>query len=418
MISALVVASLLAAPGLDADQLPATFLQSASPHTARFNSVADGGTLGFRSGPGVLGVDTLQNWSSWFYQPGFDPAGNVQFTWGYTMVGRSPLPPVGGGSGSDRTTVLRAPIVPVVVDLRNADGTPRFVNGQRLVSDPTRFLRPVLGSPVFSSARFDSSRSPTQFSDAVQRAEFFGSADDAWHTLLRPVVQAKRTMVLLRGTYAFALNGDGSCCAFILVEAGTFAGQLFPPSFVPGDTTSVIGQAETAGDVTTSDLSTFLFPDTYLFNGTTADCCVLGFHTYDLEAGDASNGFQERRYVLDYSSWITPGLFGGGFADVTALSHEIAETFNDPFGSNTTPWWLGPNGLCQDDLEVGDVIEGLANGVFPVTLNGTTYHPQNEALLPWFAGQQRSSAIHGAYSYPDTTLLTAAAVSQRPGCAP
>jgi hypothetical protein len=60
----------------------------------------------------------------------------------------------------------------------------------------------------------------------------------------------------------------------------------------------------------------------------------------------------------------TPGLFGDAFTDVTALSHEIAESFNDPFVAsdgvhNVTPWWASDNGQCQNVLEDGDVIEGL-----------------------------------------------------------
>ena len=84
--------------------------------------------------------------------------------------------------------------------------------------------------------------------------------------------------------------------------------------------------------------------------------------------------------------------------DITALSHEIAETFNDPFVTsdgihNVMPWWLAPNGLCENNLETGDVIEGLANAMFPITMNGLTYHPQNEALRPWFAWEFPSSAL-------------------------
>jgi hypothetical protein len=48
---------------------------------------------------------------------------------------------------------------------------------------------------------------------------------------------------------------------------------------------------------------------------------------------------------------------------------------------NLTPWWLAPNGVCQDDLEVGDVIENLPNETFPMTLGGFTYHPQNVAAV-------------------------------------
>ena len=36
-----------------------------------------------------------------------------------------------------------------------------------------------------------------------------------------------------------------------------------------------------------------------------------------------------------------------------------------------------------------------------------TCHPQNEALLQWFQYKAISDAIGNAFSYPDTTLLTA-----------
>jgi hypothetical protein len=209
------------------------------------------------------------------------------------------------------------------------------------------------------------------------------------------------------------------------VEANTFVNLLFPGAVV--DSSTPIGAAEVAGEITTKDISTFLFPNTYLFEGTTANCCILGFHSYDFEYGDASNGFTERRFVMNYSSWISPGIFGGGFADVTAHSHEIAETFNDPFVAsngiqNITPWWLAPNGNCQNNLETGDVIEGLSHAVYPVTLttggHPFTYHPQNEALLQWFEFESPSSALGGAYSYPNTNVLTAPSAPQNAGCAP
>jgi hypothetical protein len=85
---------------------------------------------------------------------------------------------------------------------------------------------------------------------------------------------------------------------------------------------------------------------------------------------------------------------------------------------NVTPFWLSPNGNCQDDLEVGDVIEGLPNDVFPITMNGRTYHPQNEALLQWFEFQSPSSALDGAYSYPNTGTLTALSPPQNFACKP
>jgi hypothetical protein len=160
-----------------------------------------------------------------------------------------------------------------------------------------------------------------------------------------------------------------------------------------------------------------MFPDVYLYlNGDPNQCCILGYHSYDFEPGDATNGNLPRLFVMNYSSWITPGVFLSGIQDVTALSHEVAETYNDPFVNNATPWWLSPNGNCQNDLEVGDVIAGLPNQLYPITMNGFTYHPQNEALLPWFEFKYPSNAIRHAYSYPDTTVLAGLSLPQKASC--
>jgi len=398
------------------DQVPSSFVTNLNPHALHTKlAAAGGGVLGGRSNASVLGVDSIVNWSSYFYFPGVDSNGFPQFTWQYTMAGNAPFGQ-GGEDEEEETTRIGAPVIPVNLDLRNFDGTPRFVNGKRLFSDATRFVTPVLNSPVFSNTFYTSSNEPTQFTDAVQRAEFFHQSDDQWHTLLRPRVGPARTLTLIRGTYRFALNADGSCCRYVLIDINTFINGLFPAT--AADTTTPVGAAENAGDIRTRDISTFLFPNAFLyFNGDPTQCCVIGFHTYDLEPGGATNGFREKRYVLNYSAWISPGIFRDAtFGDISALSHEMAETFNDPFVNNAVPWWLSPNGNCQNNLETGDVIEGLPNAQFPIVLNGSTWHPQNEAILQWFAGVTPSSAISHAYSYPDTNVLTSASVSQQAGC--
>lgn len=411
--------------GQEADQLPANFLANTTP-TLHSNakigkalSLARSKTQTTQTAnpavtrqAGLPGIDSIVNFTGQFNTPGYDPAGNPNRHWQYNMVGNSP----------DRggTTSISAPVIPVSLDLRNADGSVRFVNGKRLFSDATQFVRPVLNSPLFQNSRFSSSERPTQYNDAVQRAEFGDRAEDNWHTLLSPHVKRGRVMKLLAGSYQFALNSDGSCCAFVLIDSDTFVNELFPPTY-PVDNTTVIGAAELAGDMTTKDLTTFLFPNAYLYdNGDPNDCCVLGFHSIDVEPGVPANGNLDRFYVMAYASWISPGLFGGGFQDVTALSHELAETFNDPFVAfdnvhNITPWW-NSNGLCQDNLEVGDVIEVLPNATYPMLRNGYTYHPQNEALLPWFEFRSPSNAIHGAYSYPDETVLTALSPIEKADC--
>ena len=126
-----------------------------------------------------------------------------------------------------------------------------------------------------------------------------------WHTMLLATLKQERTMQVPSGFYFYALKGNGTCCRFVLIDINEFFNLLFPT--VPTDTTTPIGAAENAGDITTKDISTFLFPNTYLyFNGNPKDCCVLGFHSYDFEPGDPTNGNRERRYVVNYSAWISP----------------------------------------------------------------------------------------------------------------
>lgn len=356
--------------------------------------------------------DSITTFTGSFEAPGFGPSGKPQHEWFYTIAGHRPE--------LGATTVFDAPIVPVSLDLLDYDGSVREVNGHKLHYSVQPFIAPVVNSPVFQNAEYTSSDIPTQFSDSVQRAEFYNAARPDWHTLLRPSLKTERTLSVPRGSYFFALNDDGTCCAFVLIDISTFSTLLFPENAT--DIKSPIGSAEHSGDITTRSISTFLFPNTYLYlNHNPNHCCILGFHTYDFEPGDASNNFLQKRFVLNFSSWISPGLFAPGFEDITALSHEMTESLNDPFvGSDgihgITPWWLSQNGNCQNDFEVGDAIEGLPDSTVVIKTKGRNYHPQNEALLPWFEFQSPSTAIAGAYSYPNENVVTSLSSNQRMKC--
>ena len=50
--------------------------------------------------------------------------------------------------------------------------------------------------------------------------------------------------------------------------------------------------------MTTKDITSLLFNNVYLYDGTPDNCCVLGFHSYDFEPDVPSNGNRERRYVM------------------------------------------------------------------------------------------------------------------------
>jgi len=444
------LASGISVQAQDPDQVTAADVAGQSLKFTRVNPKGMGQTGTDQATlPGIPGIDSVPNFSGAYSTPGVDSNGKPQSNWLFNTLGNAPAK---GG-----TTTLNAPIVPVSLDLRNADGSPRFVrvvNGkaitcgtptepgcQRLFFDPTPFIPRILESPVFSNSNYDSSAAPTQFADAVARAEYQGAPDD-WHTLLAPSVKTMQTMVINQDptcgigngkgghcNYKYAVNPDGSCCFFVLIDVNTFQTELFPPTFqFPPPTTTPVGAAEAAGDITTKDVSTFFFPPAFLYfpiGKHLTGCCIGGFHSFDFEPGDATNGKLSRVFVLNYSTWDQPIFVDPTILDVTGLSHEISETFNDPFVTaldgvhDVTPWWLSPNGNCQNDLEVGDVIEGLPHQAFPITMpNGFTYHPQVEALLQWFEFQSPSTAIHGAYSYPDITTLTALSAPQKAGCAP
>jgi len=450
VVCVVALASAISVQAQDPDQITAADVAGQSLKFTRVNPKGMGQTGTDQATlPGIPGIDSVPNFSGAYSTPGVDSNGKPQSNWLFNTLGNAPAK---GG-----TTTLDAPIVPVSLDLRNADGSPRFVrvvNGkaitcgtptepgcQRLFFDPTPFIPLILESPVFSNSNYDSSAAPTQFADAVARAEYQGAPDD-WHTMLAPSVKAMQSMVINQDptcgigngkgghcNYKYAVNPDGSCCFFVLIDVNAFQTELFPPTFqFPPPTTTPVGAAEAAGDITTKDVSTFFFPPAFLYfpiGKHLTGCCIGGFHSFDFEPGDATNGKLPRAFVLNYSTWDQPIFMDPTILDVTGLSHEISETFNDPFVTaldgvhDVTPWWLSPNGNCQNDLEVGDVIEGLPHQAFPITMpNAFTYHPQVEALLQWFEFQSPSTAIHGAYSYPDITTLTALSAPQKAGCAP
>ena len=118
----------------------------------------------------------------------------------------------------------------------------------------------------------------------------------------------------------------------------------------------------------------FISYDIYLTSG---GCCIGGYHN---RSGNHGTG-----QTYGYTTLVdSPGAFS---MDIDAVSHEVAEWLDDPFVDNHVN--------CNDNsiLEVGDPIEGKANyGTFPVNLNGYTWHPQDEAQLPYFGAPTSTSA--------------------------
>jgi hypothetical protein len=334
------------------------------------------------------------------FQSSFSSRGK---TWPFTMIGSSPSLGI--------STALPAKIVPVSLRLQNAD----LVTFTTV--SVTGFITPMLNSPNFHAASYTSGTS-IQFADAVQRAEFFHMMKSTWHTKLQPVTAVQLftltvprfTTITLNGkktqvrTYFTSKATDGHTVVFLLDQF--FNQQIF----------NLAVKEINAGRFTTNAMNVALFPNTFLYSvnssGGMGNCCVLGFHTFFTDNGAPT----ESRWVFAFASWISPGIFGGGLVDVSALSHEISEAVDDPFVDNLVPAWQFPNepGTCQDTLETGDPVEVLANAVSPVKIGTITYHPQTEALLQWFEQKTTSNAIGGAFSYPNTKALMHSATAFGP----
>lgn len=377
----------------NAATFPGAKLRLAAPRSLHsgpiLNNSAPIGQSGVKGNPGGLpGIDSVPNFTRAFRSQGQ--------IWPFTMIGNDP--------GLGRRTQVPARIIAVSLELQNAD----------LATTTTVPIAPfdglALNSPNFKNTDYTSGED-IQFADAIQRAEFFNSMRRNWHTELHPsrivdhvTIQVPRfTTVDVNGTptdvrtYFTGPTDDGGTFVVLL-------DQFFNDAFF-----NAVVEQIAAKHFTTDAVNIVLLPNTFIFDlqDGPQGSLTLGFHTIVFDPTVTPIPV----WTTVFASWISPGLFGAGIEDVTALSHEISEAFNNPFLINSVPAWQFPGfpGTCQGDLEVGDPIEALANQTVPIRIedgrHGFVYHPQTEALLQWFEEAVPSDAIHGAYSYPDTGAL-------------
>jgi hypothetical protein len=376
---------------------------SVSRERASANAAAGANSAVIGNGT-LFGLDTVATFEGAFAATGGPSVGKV---FPYVMIGNDPL--VGG------TTTIPAKITTVSLQLLNADGSVFKV----VSFNPFENL--TLDSPVFEKALYGDGR--TQFTDAIQRAEFFNTMKQNWHTDLDPSIVNRITVPIPRFVNVRLADGTVKSVQNYFVgtapNGDTFI-ELLDLFFNSIFSNAVVNDIN-GGNDTTDAFNMQLYPDTFLFsinsqgNRFNGDCCVLGFHTF---FNDTTVSPQPR-WIVAFASWISPGLFGAGFQDITGLSHEVSEAYNDPFGNTAVPSWQFPgqpagSKVCQGNLETGDPVEVLPDATVAIPLRESgkifTFHPQTEALLQWFSQGPASNAIDGAFSYPDENALTKSAV--------
>ena len=285
------------------------------------------------------------------------------------------------------TTTIPTTFVPLAFEFWNAPG---------IILDGGDIIPTTVASPVFQKHPFTSGPTRignTQYLDAVMRAQFWNYArprgiSPDYHLLLgTPVVARTLTLFIPKGFGFLAVTNSG--VLFGLIDF----------SKVPLDTIFLSVMKNL--NVTADQLPMFLARNLLGYEGTLDNCCIGGYHN-----SESGPGATAQTWV--YASYLDISLFGPSFADLVPLSHEIAEWANDPFvganftdrpGVNWVPPSIAPGVGCLANFETGDVVEGLRNGSFAVTVNGTTYHLEDEAYLYWFTHQTPSPAANGWYVF-------------------
>jgi hypothetical protein len=375
---------------------------NSGPNGAAGNNGSHSGGIPHNPGGNIPGLLTVPTFAGAFAAQGGPSAGAV---FPYIMIGNNPL--LGG------RTDIPAKITTVSLNLLN-------VPAGFSSSVPFSFEDLLTDSPNFEEADYTAGRH-IQFGDAVQRAEFFNTMGENWHTVLDPNIVSRVTIDIPR--HVQVQLPDGS----IVTVQSYFVGHapdgtefiemldlLFNVLFFNQAVNDI-----NANNYTTDAINMQAWPNTFLFSidktGKPASCCVLGFHNFIFDSSQTP----QPRWIFIFTSWISPGLFNGGFQDVTSLSHETSEALNDPFGRTAVPRWQFPgqpptSKVCQGNLETGDPVEVLPNATVSLQLRERhevfVYHPQTEALLQWFEMGATSDAIGGAFSYPDPTALPQSAV--------
>ncbi len=318
------------------------------------------------------------------------PAATIPFwqatdgTYSYQMVGNSPLV-----KQASPSTTITSPIVPII--LKFSDGTifdPTTTNTCSSKSSPSSL---VLSSPIFASNAWTvggTSVGTTQYADFFQRANFWtsigatGGVNPGYHTLLSAST-----------TTAITLTVPAASGVTVATSCGKL-GQMDINWFDPQIQGTVFTQLAAMG-VLPSQLPVFLLSNVVLYQTTSTNCCILGYHSA-FNNNNGSFGGAVQTYVV--SDFDTSGYFSAAYSDVATLSHEIAEWMNDPTGNNPTPYWghIGQVSGCQNNLEVGDPLSGT--GVTVTGSNAYVYHLQELAFKSWFYRDSPASGVNGWFS--------------------
>jgi hypothetical protein len=283
--------------------------------------------------------------------PNLNPKNKPSFpgTWVYSYTyksGKYNETWIGANPSSPATETVPVYLIPFNLTYKPSGGKKFTANAAKIINN-------IIASPIFSTYDFNFGNTDigtTQYEDAFAKVNVWsiGGSSSNYHVLLAaPTVEKAQKLKLTNAS-----------------EANDFGVEVLQ---VPlGTIDSEIHKLITSLKIPSNALPVFVTTQTYLTSG---GCCIGGYHSV----------YNGQPYAM--FTFIVPpnGDKTIPFSDdVSALSHELSEWIDDPYTSNNSPCGI---------YEVGDPLERNTNyGDFNYTLNGVTYHLQDEALLPYFGG--------------------------------
>ena len=310
---------------------------------------------------------TVPHWSSSFT----DPTNQVAYP--FTMVGSDP--------SLGQSTTVDTTIVPLRFEF--VDGA---LDGADNVAD-------TIASPVFTPTSFPISRdSGVQFGDAFARAQF-GKVGTGYHVILGQPRVSETVTIQVPESQGVA----------VLSPLGVMVGRV-DSTWFKTRLAAIIDEMNLKPTI----LPIFLTNNVGLYSDAShLRCCILGGHGAGSPASDApiSLAGKDKIRTFVFAAYLTPNGFSRNpaISDIHALSHEIAEWIDNPFGINVVqpyriPTAPGAPEACSAALETGDPLVGVAVPVprNPTAAAGLWWHPQDELFLNWFArnGEDPELAPH------------------------
>jgi hypothetical protein len=345
---------------------------------------------------------TVPYWSSSFTDP------TNHLTYPFTMVGSDPT--------LGQSTTVDTRIIPLSFTFVAGDQDTSVLNIPPLNYFPTPIaavldgrdnVADTIASPVFTPSSFAAISGDTgvQFGDAFARAQF-GKVGTGYHVILGQPRVAETIVIQVPEDHGVA----------VLSPAGLPLGRVDSDWFKER-----LAQLIDDMNLRPTVLPIFLTKDVVLYSDSNfSHCCTLGGHGAGSPASDTpiSLAGKDKIRTFVFAAYLTPNAYSrfpappfAGFSDIHALSHEIAEWIDDPFGINVVQPYRIPtsrSGACSAELETGDPLAGVW---FPMPGNpnaaaGFMWHPQDELFLNWFARDGEAPGLapaDGRYTFNPAT---------------